>query len=51
MTDDEARGQVGDLTQQIDAMVVRPEPVNWSEITRMANEISRIAAHRARAGL
>lgn len=48
MFDDEARGEAGALAVEIDAMVVRPEPVDWQRVTELARDIVRVATEMIR---
>lgn len=48
MTDDEARGEAAALAMEIDAMVVRPEPVDWQKVNALAQDLVRVATEIAR---
>jgi hypothetical protein len=47
--DDAARGEAGDLTQEIDGLLVQAEPVDWARVEELAQRLVAVA-RRERGG-
>jgi hypothetical protein len=51
MTDAEARGRLGDLTERIDQLAAGAGAVDWMAVSKCALEIAGVAARSATAEL